>query len=139
MNETQSRCRAEETRSILAKHNHASRMIAWANAFENGYILRKLLRRDIRMSRTVGRWLWVGLGMLLTATPLLAHHNITGKFDPSKTRTLKGVVTKLDWANPHVHVVIDVLDGKTVTNWAVELESTLDLESSGWKLNTLKP
>src|SRR5207237_8978400 len=54
-------------------------------------------------------------------------------------RTLKGVVTKLDWANPHVHLLMDVLDGKTVTNWAVELESTLDLERSGWKLNTVKP
>src|SRR5262249_4237755 len=91
------------------------------------------------MSRTVLRGLTVGLGFLLTATAALAHHNITGKFDPTKTRTLKGVVTKLDWANPHVHVLIDVSDGKTVTNWAVELESTLDLERSGWNLRTLKP
>lgn len=91
------------------------------------------------MSRTVLRWLAIGLGLLLTATPLLAHHNITGKFDPGKTSTLRGVVTKLDWANPHVHILMDVLDGKTVTNWAVELESTLDLERSGWNLNTLKP
>src|SRR5437773_3072121 len=97
------------------------------------------MRRDIRMSRTVLRGLAVGLGLLLVAVPLLAHHNITGKFDPNKTRTLKGVVTKLDWANPHVHLLMDVLDGKTVTNWAVELESTLDLERSGWNLKTLKP
>src|SRR5687768_3197245 len=98
-----------------------------------------LMRRDIRMSRTMLRWLAVRLGLLLMAAPLLAHHNITGKFDPGKTRTLKGVVTKLDWANPHVHILMDVLDGKTVTNWAIELESTLDLERSGWNLNTLKP
>ena len=91
------------------------------------------------MSRTVFRWLAGGVGVLLAAIPLLAHHNITGKFDPGKTRMLKGVVTKLDWANPHVHILMDVLDGKTVTNWAVELESTLDLERSGWNLNTLKP
>jgi hypothetical protein len=91
------------------------------------------------MSRTVFRWLAVGLGLLLAATPLLAHHNITGKFDPGKTKTLKGAVTRLDWANPHVHILMDVLDGKTVTNWAVELESTLDLERSGWRLNTVKP
>jgi hypothetical protein len=91
------------------------------------------------MSRAAFRWLAVGLGLLLTATPLAAHHNITGKFDPAKTRTLKGSVTRLDWANPHVHVLMDVLDGKTVTSWAVELESTLDLERSGWRLNTVKP
>src|SRR5262245_33996414 len=97
------------------------------------------MRRDIRMSRTVLGWLTVGFGLLLTAVPILAHHNITGKFDPSKTRTLKGVVTKLDWANPHVHILMDVQDGKAVTNWAVELESTLDLERSGWNLRTVKP
>src|SRR5215831_12820491 len=97
------------------------------------------VRRNIRMSRTGLHWLAVGLGLLLMATPLLAHHNITGKFDPAKTRTLKGTVTKLDWANPHVHILMDVLDGKTVTNWAVELESTLDLEKSGWNLRTVKP
>src|SRR4051812_37478351 len=91
------------------------------------------------MSRTVVRWLAGGLGVLLTAIPLLAHHNITGKFDPAKTRTLTGVVTRLDWANPHVHVLMDVVEGNTVRNWAVELESTIDLERSGWNLNTLKP
>jgi hypothetical protein len=91
------------------------------------------------MSRTVLRWLAAGVVLPLMATSLLAHHNITGKFDPDKTRTLRGVVTKLDWANPHVHILMDVQEGNTITNWAVELESTLDLERSGWNLNTLKP
>src|SRR5262249_3336364 len=91
------------------------------------------------MSRSIQGWLAGAMGLLFAAGPMLAHHNITGKFDPGKTRTLKGVVTKLDWANPHVHILMDVVDGKTVTNWAVELESTVDLERSGWKLNTVKP
>jgi hypothetical protein len=80
----------------------------------------------------------VGVGVLLAAIPLLAHHNITGKFDPARTRTLNGVVTRLDWANPHVHILMDVVEGNSVTNWAVELESTIDLERSGWNLHTLK-
>jgi len=80
-----------------------------------------------------------GVGLLLAAMPLLAHHNISGKFDPAKTRTLNGVVTRLDWANPHVHILMDVIEGNAVRNWAVELESTLDLERSGWNLTTLKP
>jgi hypothetical protein len=91
------------------------------------------------MLRTVMRWLACGVGVLLAAIPLLAHHNITGKFDPARTRTLSGVVTRLDWANPHVHILMDVVEGDTVKNWAVELESTIDLERSGWDLNTLKP
>src|SRR4029453_18599381 len=91
------------------------------------------------MSRIVFRWVAGGVWVLLAAIPLLAHHNISGKFDPAKTRTLNGVVTRLDWANPHVHILMDVFKGNTVKNWAVELESTLDLERSGWTLNTLKP
>ena len=91
------------------------------------------------MSRTVFRWSAAGVWVLLAALPLLAHHNITGKFDPAKTRTLTGVVTRLDWANPHVHILMDVVEGNAVTNWAVELESTIDLERSGWNLHTLKP
>src|SRR3954466_6370518 len=93
----------------------------------------------MKMSRSACRWLAVGWGLLLTATTVVAHHNITGKFDPNKTRMLNGVVTKLDWANPHVHILMDVLEGKIVTNWAIELESTLDLERSGWNLKTVKP
>lgn len=79
-----------------------------------------------------------GVALLLTVAPLLAHHNITGKFDPTKTRTLNGVVTNVDWRNPHVHIQMDVVEGNTVTNWAVELESTIDLERSGWNSKTLK-
>jgi hypothetical protein len=91
------------------------------------------------MSRTILRWVVSAAGVLLTAIPLLAHHNVTGKFDPARTRTLNGVVTRLDWANPHVHILMDVVEGGTVRNWAVELESTIDLERSGWDPNTLKP
>src|SRR5688572_17859512 len=90
------------------------------------------------MSRKAFHWLAGGVAMLLAVAPLVAHHNPTAKFDPAKTRTLNGVVTRVDWANPHVHVLMDVVEGNTVTNWAVELESTLDLERSGWNLNTLK-
>ena len=91
------------------------------------------------MPRTVFRWLAGCVGLLLATIPVFAHHNISGKFDPARTRTLNGIVTRLDWANPHVHILMDVVEGNAVTNWAVELESTIDLERSGWDLNTLKP
>src|SRR5688500_14954568 len=91
------------------------------------------------MSRTILRWVASAVGVFLTAIPLLAHHNVSGKFDPARTRTLNGVVTRLDWANPHAHILMDVVEGNTVRNWAVELESTIDLERSGWDVNALKP
>jgi len=80
-----------------------------------------------------------GLSFLVAVATLSAHHEITAKFDPNNTRTLRGSVTKLDWANPHIHILMDVTTGTTVTNWAVELESTIDLERSGWRFDTLKP
>ena len=55
------------------------------------------------------------------ARPVLAHHSITAEFDPSSSVVLKGVITKVDWVNPHVYVYIDVKDASgNVTNWALE-------------------
>src|SRR5262245_9268472 len=65
--------------------------------------------------------------VILTATPFLAHHEITAKFDPSKPSMLTGTVSGVDWRNPHVHVFLSVRDGDRTANWFVELESQLDL------------
>ena len=66
-----------------------------------------------------------------------AHHVIAAKFDPNKSVTLRGTVSKIDWLNPHVHIFIDVQDGRATT-WAVELESQVDLQRSGWNRETVK-
>src|SRR5262245_42102208 len=75
----------------------------------------------------------------LLAFPLLAHHPVAAKFDLSKKRTLRGVVTRVDWSNPHVHVLMHVPDGGQTTNWAIEPESELELARSGWNADSLKP
>jgi hypothetical protein len=74
-----------------------------------------------------------------TCTPLLAHHAIAAKFDPSKPSTLNGTVTHVDWRSPHVHVLMNVREGERIVNWAVELENPLDLERSGWNRDSVKP
>src|SRR5436305_1274217 len=84
-------------------------------------------------------FLAVGFGAFLTAQPLLAHHEIAAKFDDKKPMTLKGTVTKLDWANPHVHIFINVQNGNALSNWAVELESPVDLGRGGWNRDSVKP
>src|ERR687888_59400 len=91
------------------------------------------------MLRNVLRWWSAGLVSMLAATPLLAHHEILAKFDASKPRTLNGVVTSVDWTSPHVHVLMNVPEGQRLVNWAVELESPVDLERSGWNRSSLKP
>ena len=70
--------------------------------------------------------------------PVWAHHPPAAKFDPARPVTLKGSVTKIDWLNPHVHVFMNAGDGNSLTNWAVELESVVDLRSNGWRNDTLR-
>src|SRR4029079_4661929 len=75
----------------------------------------------------------------LLILPLSAHHEITAKFDPAKTMKLTGVVTSVDWANPHVHIFMNVGTGNNMVNWAVELESVVDLQAAKFSRDTVKP
>ena len=78
-------------------------------------------------------------GLLLAVAPGMAHHEILAKFDDTKPITLKGIVTLVDWANPHVHVFMNVSGGKELVNWAIEYESPIDLQHSGWNVDSLQP
>jgi hypothetical protein len=80
--------------------------------------------------------------LVVAAAPLvLAHHEPLAKFDDKKPITLTGVVSLVDWRNPHVHVFMNVKTGAAgeLANWAIELESPIDLEESGWSHETLHP
>jgi hypothetical protein len=50
-----------------------------------------------------------------------AHHSLAGEFDTGKTLVLKGIVSRVDWANPHIYLYLDVIEagGKTAT-WQLE-------------------
>jgi DNA/RNA endonuclease YhcR with UshA esterase domain len=70
--------------------------------------------------------------------PLAAHHSWTADYDAGKPVTVKGVVTKVEWTNPHTHFYIESKDDKgTVTSWNFEMASTLALERGGWSRKTL--
>jgi hypothetical protein len=75
---------------------------------------------------------------MLAVMPVMAHHTIPAKFDPAKPGALSGSVTHVDWRHPHVHVLMIVPQGDRTVNWAVELESPLDLERSGWSRDSVK-
>jgi hypothetical protein len=75
---------------------------------------------------------------LLLPVGSTAHHSIYGKFDPTSPMTIEGTVTNVDWRDPHVHVYINVQDGADIVNWAVELESAIDLVRSGWNRDSVQ-
>jgi len=80
-----------------------------------------------------------GLGLLLAAVPVFAHHSFEAEYDSKKPINIQGVVTKLEWTNPHARFYVDVKDesGK-VTNWNFELGSPNVLIRQGWKRDSLK-
>ena len=82
-----------------------------------------------------------GFAILLAgARPLLGHHSFAAEFDADKPFKMTGVVTKVEWQNPHTFFYIDVTDQATskVTNWAMEMGSPNGLMRAGWTRNTMK-
>ena len=69
---------------------------------------------------------------LFCAFPLVAHHAVSAEFDSSKVVTLKGVVSKVDWVNPHIFLYFDAKDesGK-VTTWRLQSLPPMFFKNSG--------
>jgi hypothetical protein len=78
--------------------------------------------------------------LLAVCSPLFAHHGSVA-YDNSKVVTLKdGVVTKVNWANPHVLVLFDVKDDSGATqHWVVEAGSPSAVGGQGWTNTTIQP
>src|SRR2546425_4373523 len=80
------------------------------------------------------------LGLLVAAAPAPAHHAFAAEFDAEKPIILRGVVTVMEWVNPHSWIHIDVKgpDGAAV-NWMIEGGSPNALLRLGFTKNALRP
>jgi Family of unknown function (DUF6152) len=78
------------------------------------------------------------VGLILAALPTLAHHSFASEYD-SKLITLTGVITKVEWTNPHMYFYIDVKDASgNVENWAIEGYPPNTLKRTGFTRDDLK-
>lgn len=78
--------------------------------------------------------------LLLNVSTAAAHHSFAAEYDGKKPTTLSGIVTKVEWTNPHVHFFVDVKDQTGAsTNWEFTMGAVNGLFRRGWSKEMLKP
>lgn len=91
------------------------------------------------MRRTVLPLVSILGAFALLCGPAGAHHSVAGQFDAEKRTTITGVVSKVDWINPHVYIHMDVADEKgEVTTWRLESLPTAMLRKAGLTSEMIK-
>jgi Family of unknown function (DUF6152) len=89
------------------------------------------------MSRTLAA---MATALLLSSLPIYAHHAFAAEYDANKTITVTGVVTRLDWTNPHAWLYVEGKDETGVAAvWGFEMGSPNGLVNRGWTKTALKP
>ena len=82
--------------------------------------------------------LFAAIALLGSGPPLSAHHSFAAQYDREKPITLNGVVTRLEWANPHIYFYLDVASGAATINWAIEGMAPNVLYRAGWRKDSVK-
>jgi hypothetical protein len=73
-------------------------------------------------------------GALCTVRPAQAHHAFAAEYDVTKPLNLNGIITKVDWENPHGWIHMDVKEpGGTVKHWTIETAAPSQLSRYGLK------
>jgi hypothetical protein len=78
------------------------------------------------------------LSAVLLSAPLLAHHSFMGEFGVSQPVTITGVVTKVDYTNPHAYVYVDAAENGKTEHWKLEMAAAGVLRSHGWSRDAVK-
>jgi Family of unknown function (DUF6152) len=80
-----------------------------------GAVQKKAVDMNVKLTNRVA----IGLVLLLTGAQVVAHHSESAQFDTANPIEVTGVVTKVEWSNPHIWFYVDVKDdtGK-ITTWA---------------------
>jgi hypothetical protein len=75
----------------------------------------------------------------IAAVPCEGHHSFAAEFDGTKPVRLVGIITRIEWTNPHSYFYLDVKDSKGhISNWACETGNPGALSRRGWKKGDIK-
>jgi DNA/RNA endonuclease YhcR with UshA esterase domain len=84
--------------------------------------------------------IWITAMMLFLLAPGASAHHSTSMYDMEHPSTFKGVVTRVEWTNPHGYIYLNVKNDKGgVDEWAMEINSPNFLRHNGWTSTTVKP
>ncbi|HEY7388299.1 MAG TPA: DUF6152 family protein [Bryobacteraceae bacterium] len=77
--------------------------------------------------------------LFVAVAPVRAHHSFAAEYDSKQIVTLKGVLTKVEWTNPHAYIYVDVKDESgNVTTWSLEGYPPNTLKRTGFARDLLK-
>ena len=82
--------------------------------------------------------LLMSFAFLASGVSIAAHHSFAAQYDRDKPITLKGTITKIEWANPHIYFYVDVADRGETTHWAIEGGAPSTLYRAGWRKDSAK-
>jgi len=81
----------------------------------------------------------LGAVAVLVLTSTTGAHHSTAMYDMANPKTIKGVVKRFEWTNPHAFIFLEVKDDKgVVTEWEVEMMGLNHLRTYGWTRTTVK-
>ena len=81
----------------------------------------------------------VVIAVLASGLSIAAHHSFAAQYDRDKPITLKGSITRMEWANPHVYFYMDVAaTGGAAEHWAIEGGAPNTLYRAGWRKDSAK-
>lgn len=79
------------------------------------------------------------IAVLASGLSVAAHHSFSAQYDRDKPIILKGAITKMEWANPHIYFYIDVAEtGGATAHWAIEGGAPNTLYRAGWRRDSAR-